>query len=252
MREKIKMLIESYVKVYKDKTNVVSQWKQPIVKFASAKNPDFKQLKFEFNGAHYMPEDLVKNPQTIITYFLPFEESIADSNIEGKNSSREWSIAYIETNELILHLNEYITDFLDKEGYHSAYMSATHNFNEETLMSQWSHRHVAEIAGLGTFGLNNMLITEAGCCGRIGSIVTTKKMKPSKRVSKENCLYKLDGSCGVCVEGCQFGALTYDKFNRHKCYEICLSNDQYHSTLGVTDVCGKCCVHLPCSFTNPS
>jgi len=251
MEEKINALIKSYVNDYSNKKDVFSQWQQPITKFASAKDPDFKKLKMSVDHSHLMPEDLLKNAKTIITYFLPFEKSIADSNKKGKNSSREWSVAYIETNQLISDLNQYIIKFLEKEGYKGTLIPATHNFNEETLISQWSHRHVAEISGLGTFGLNNMLITEAGCCGRIGSIVTTIDLKPSDKVNEENCLYKYDGSCGICVENCKFGALTYDKFNRKRCYEICLMNDQYHTNLGVTDVCGKCCVNLHCSFKNP-
>ena len=38
--------------------------------------------------------------------------------------------------------------------------------------SCWSQRHVARIAGLGSFGMNQMLITESGCCGRFFSVIT--------------------------------------------------------------------------------
>ena len=40
-------------------------------------------------------------------------------------------------------------------------------------------------------------------------------------------------------------------FNRHKCYEMCLDNDRFHSELGLVDVCGKCLVNVPCSTKNP-
>jgi hypothetical protein len=40
-----------------------------------------------------MPEDLLENAKTIITYFLPFEKIIADSNKDGKNSSRKWILS---------------------------------------------------------------------------------------------------------------------------------------------------------------
>ena len=51
----------------------------------------------------------------------------------------------------------------------------------KNLISDWSHRHVAVIAGLGKFGLNNMLITDNGCCGRVGSFITDLKIEPTKR-----------------------------------------------------------------------
>jgi epoxyqueuosine reductase QueG len=251
MEEEILRLIESYVLNYRSKEDVISGWKKPIVKFAATNDIGFEQLKETVGENHLMPDDLIANSKSVITYFLPFNQEIAVSNINGKNSSKEWSVAYIETNQLISNLNKYIKEFLEKKGYECSLIPATHNFDEETLMSHWSHRHIAEIAGLGTFGLNNMLITEAGCCGRIGSIVSTIELTPSKKISSENCLYKLDGSCGICVNNCSFEALTYDGFNRKRCYEICLINDEYHSDLGITDVCGKCCVNLPCSFINP-
>jgi epoxyqueuosine reductase QueG len=59
---------------------------------------------------------------------------------------------------MILNLNIFIKDQLEKVGFKSNVLPATHNFNEETLISDGSHRHVAVIAGLGIFGLNNMLI----------------------------------------------------------------------------------------------
>jgi hypothetical protein len=45
MEEKIKSLIESYVKDYSNKTDVLSKWKHPINKYASAKHLNFNKLK---------------------------------------------------------------------------------------------------------------------------------------------------------------------------------------------------------------
>jgi epoxyqueuosine reductase QueG len=251
MEKEMIQLIESYVLQYSQMKSVNTDWKKPIVGFANAEDKAFEQLKFSVSKNHLVPKDLIENAKSVITYFLPFSENIAISNINGKYSSKEWSVAYVETNQLINDLNSHIKKYLENNGYQCSLIPATHNFDEETLMSRWSHRHVANIAGLGTFGINNMLITESGCCGRVGSVVSSIHLKPSEKIKKENCLYKLDGTCGVCVAKCSFGALTYKDFNREKCYEICLINDQYHFDLGITDVCGKCCVGIPCSFNNP-
>lgn len=35
-------------------------------------------------------------------------------------------------------------------------------FDQNILKSNWSHRHFAKIAGIGTFGINNMLISKNG------------------------------------------------------------------------------------------
>jgi hypothetical protein len=55
----------------------------------------------------------------------------------------------------------------------------THNFNEEDLTAGWSHKSVAFVAGLGTFGVNRMLITPAGCAGRFGSMVISAEIPPT-------------------------------------------------------------------------
>jgi epoxyqueuosine reductase QueG len=179
-------------------------------------------------------------------------KKIVKSNAKRGASSREWATAYVETNIMIREINQYISDELSKNGVRSAVVPATKFFDEKRLISNWSHRHVAYIAGLGKFGLNRMLITEMGCAGRIGSFVTDAEIPPTKRSDGEFCLYKSDLSCKKCVEKCTFGALSTDSFDRHRCYEMCLENaEKYQGYVEIADVCGKCLALVPCSFKNP-
>ncbi len=96
---------------------------------------------------------------------------------------------------LISNLNDFLCEELEKIGANSYAIPGSYNFDSEKLVSDWSQRHIAFIAGLGTFGLNNMLITEKGCCGRIGSIITSLELEPTKRPENEYCLYKHNNSC---------------------------------------------------------
>lgn len=251
MKEKIEKLIIDYVENYSNNNNIQTKWKKPIIKFANAKDKGFIKLKKIVTPTHALPKDFLNNAKTVIAYFLPFEEKIAKSNIKGKFCSEKWAKAYLETNDLISNLNKYIKAELEKKDYSASLIPATHNFDEEILKSDWSHRHVANIAGLGTFGINNMLITEKGCCGRIGSIITDVEVESSEKIYKENCLYKYNGSCKKCIENCSINSFDKDKFDRFKCYDFLLENDKYHNDLDLTDACGKCCVDLPCSFVNP-
>lgn len=118
-------------------------------------------------------------------------------------------------------------------------------------MSDWSHRHVAWIAGLGTFGLHNLLITARGCCGRLGSFVTDAACTPSASPGFEYCLFKSKGTCGACVKNCVTGALKEDSFDRHRCYGLLLENAALFENEGLADVCGKCTCAVPCSFAIP-
>ncbi|MFX0068730.1 MAG: epoxyqueuosine reductase [Candidatus Hodarchaeota archaeon] len=251
MDEKIQRIIKTFVKGYKIEFETATSWYEPLVAFADAHDPLFKEMKSVVGSSHSTPTDLLEDAETVVSYFIPFDKGIALSNAGGKNASREWAIAYIETNRLIEDLNKHLSGQLDELNFESIILPATHNFDRKKLISNWSHKHVAFVAGLGGFGLHQMFITEKGCCGRLGSLITNAKAKPTKKPGKEFCLYNYDGSCKKCIENCIFGALTTESFDRHKCYSVCVANSKLHSSLGLADVCGKCVCVVPCSFENP-
>lgn len=252
MKDKLENLIKTFIKKYSENPNIKSSWKEPLIAYADAYDDDFIKLKKIVSPTHALPHDFLDNAKTVVTYFIPFNDDIVKSNMKDRHSSKEWSIAYLETNKLIFDLNTYIKSELDKLGFNSNIIPATHNFDTKKLISDWSHRHVAVIAGLGTFGINNMLITDKGCCGRVGSFVTDMKIEASPKIKNENCLYKSLNICKTCVERCVNDALKIDSFDRHRCYEMCLINDNFHNDLGLVDVCGKCLVGVPCSSKNPN
>lgn len=244
IRKKITSFAASYP--HADQTG----WKEPLVAYARADDPLFARLKEIVSPTHALPCDLLEEAETVITYFLPFHDQVTESNIKGRYSSKTWALSYLETNKLIADLNRHLQELLMEKGYKAVYVPATHNFDPKTLLSDWSHRSAAFIAGLGTFGLNRMLITEKGCCGRIGSLFTDLKLKPGKRPGGEYCLHKAGGSCGRCTKMCVNSALKIEAYDRHKCHEMCLLNAKRFSDLeSIADVCGKCLVGVPCSST---
>lgn len=252
MKQIIENLIKEYIKGYSSLNSVETRWEEPLIAFADALDPLFSGLKAAVSPTHALPTDFLSDAKTVITFFIPFEKSVVSSNAGGRECSRTWAVAYIETNKLIVDLNLFLRDQLASRGFKAAVIPPTHNFDEKKLISDWSHRHAAYIAGLGSFGLNNMLITEKGCCGRVGSLITNAEIEPAKREKTEFCLYKRKGICKKCIDRCVNSALKVDSFDRHKCYEMCLYNDKLHSDIGLSDVCGKCLVNVPCSFVNPS
>ncbi|MDR1471676.1 MAG: hypothetical protein LBS75_04055 [Synergistaceae bacterium] len=232
--------------------NQLKLWNKPIVEIISAKDGKLKMLKEAISVEHFMPHDVLPDAKSIISFFIPFRENIVKSNIEGTLASEEWVIAYIKTNDLIKTINNDIEKLMSQSGYKVGKIPATHNFDEEKLISNWSHRHIAYIAGVGTFGINNMLITKNGCCGRFGSIIINYELDEYKQADevRERCLNKLNGSCGICQKKCTVSAYE-NKYDRHKCYKQCLENAEYHKNIGYADVCGKCLVGLPCSIKEP-
>lgn len=252
MQETICRMISEYTAAYPECAGTETRWGEPLVAFAAADDELFASLRQRVSPSHALPAELLPEARTVIVYFIPFADNVIESNIPGKGCSREWAVAYIETNKLILDLNCFLHDQLEKLGYKSAVTPATHNFDPKKLISDWSHRHIAYIAGLGSFGLNNMLITEKGCCGRLGSLVTDLVIEPARRSGEENCLFRQRGLCGNCAAKCVMGALAPEGFDRHSCYAMCLENADRYAEIGLADVCGKCLVGMPCSKINPA
>ena len=251
MHEEITHLLKEFIADYKVINNIKTEWREALIAFANAKDPLFLQLKQVVNEDHKLPHELLKQAESVISFFIPFNDEVVFSNSNGVNASREWAIAYVETNKLITDLTRFLANFLEEKHYTCYEVPPTHNFDTNKLKRYWSHKHAAYIAGLGKFGLHKMLITEKGCCGRLGSLITSAKLDTTERINDEFCLYFQDGSCTQCVEKCTFDALHLDSFERHKCYEICLKNGRLYSKIGKSDMCGKCACGVPCSLINP-
>jgi epoxyqueuosine reductase QueG len=218
---------------------------------ADADDPLFRRLKQTVSPAHLLPGDLLPGARSVVVFFIPFEKAVTRSNVSGEDASREWARAYIDTNTLIGGVNRHMTAVIEASGHRAAVTPATHNFDPLTLMSAWSHRHIAVVAGLGRMGVNNMLITKKGCSGRLGSFVTTLPLEADARPSRESCLHLNGNECLRCVSRCVGEALTASGFDRVKCYALCRRNEELHKGIGKADVCGKCVVGLPCSWTDP-
>ncbi|MFX1477044.1 MAG: hypothetical protein ACFFCI_02825 [Promethearchaeota archaeon] len=104
-QENIESLINGFIEKYKIHNVVVTNWREPIFGIANAKDPLFTQLKQVAYQNHKLPNELLKGAKTVISYFIPFNEEVVLSNTTERNASLEWAIAYIETNKLIVKLN---------------------------------------------------------------------------------------------------------------------------------------------------
>jgi epoxyqueuosine reductase QueG len=244
--------IDRTIEQWKEKTGK-DYWQKPLVGIASADDPLFAQLKVAVSPDHAMPQELLKEAQSVIVFFLPFKPSLGEENDrETFWAARTWAESYVTTNALIGTINTHLKNVLEEAGYSAFSTPATHNFDETKLISGWSHKHLAYIAGLGTFGFHHLLITQAGCCGRLGSLVTSVALTATARPQQERCLVKAGHRCWACVPKCQYEALHKTHYDRQACYQQLLKNDAYYSDLPLVDVCGKCACEVPCSYGIPS
>ena len=249
MRQKIEDRIWAFIEAYCGGRALPIIWKRPIVRFADANHPGFSQLKEIVDPGHYHPRDYLPDAQNVLSWFLPFLPEVGKNNLEGELSSPQWADAYLVTNEMAAWINDQLVVYIQRElGANASVPSDAGMIGMDNPRSRWSQRHVAYLAGHGTFGMNNMLISDAGSVGRYFSIVTDLDLEPDAPVTEERCLGKRDGSCGLCMARCEAGALTEAGFDRFKCLRQCLVNMERYPG---ADVCGKCTVELPCSYKIP-
>ncbi|MGB7096142.1 MAG: hypothetical protein WBD62_15970 [Anaerolineales bacterium] len=236
-----------------DVTNseLITDYRDPIIGFVSANDLAFSNLSQLTEFEHLMPEDLLPGALSVVSFFLPFAPEIVDSNRVNKDLvAREWAVAYHETNALIGQITSGLIEKLSQYGIQAAAEPATGNFDETALRSRWSHKSIAVMSGIGSFGLHQLVITDAGCAGRFGSLVIDVELPTGKPAQKERCEYFLTGACIDCVLGCPVDAIDEEKqFNRQACWQQCLRNAQYFLDLGDDiHVCGKCAVVGPCAL----
>ncbi|MEG2222430.1 MAG: epoxyqueuosine reductase [Oscillospiraceae bacterium] len=249
MREQLIQTIERHRADWCAERGQKSLWRTPLVGFADAGAPGFAALRQVVDASHFLPTDFLPEATIVVSYFLPFSRELADTNRREGATSPEWAEAYLTTNQLAIWLNDRLVEDLQAWGIRAAVPQGTGILSQERLWSRWSQRHVAYLAGLGTFGRNNLLISHAGSCGRYFSIVTDWKGIPDRPSTAEACLWKRDGSCGLRAARCPVHALGADGFDRHACFAVCMGNEARYPG---ADVCGKCDVGLPCSFGIPA
>lgn len=222
-------------------------WREPLVGLADAGSPMFPELRVVAHPSHKVPQDYLPGARTVISYFMPFVREVVGDNAGGERPVGSWSHAYSLTNAMCAEMNRFIASQVEAMGFRAAVPEDAGTIIDGTY-SVWSQRHVARIAGLGNFGVNGMLITEAGCAGRFFSVVTDIQCAHDAPCLEERCLFRIDGSCGRCMKACPVSALTGDGFRRDACLERCTEN----VPLTGEQICGKCLCAMPCSMRDPS
>ncbi|MDR1051093.1 MAG: hypothetical protein LBP95_08455 [Deltaproteobacteria bacterium] len=126
------------------------------------------------------------------------------------------------------------------------------------IASNWSHRHAAFAAGLGTFGLCDALITRVGKAHRLGSLVIESRLEPTPRPYEkpyEYCLFHSAGRCRKCVGRCPAGALSPAGHDKTLCggfldAAVPRIKELYPDLAGAYG-CGLCQSAVPCGERIP-
>jgi len=85
------------------------------------------------------------------------------------------------------------------------------------LMGDFSHKHAAEIAGLGGIGLINILVTKPyGPRVWLGSVITTAPLLEDPQVGEKRERICIEG-CNLCADACPVGAISEEGIDKKRC-----------------------------------
>ena len=124
--------------------------------------------------------------------------------------------------------------------------------------SNWSERHAAYAAGLGTFGLCDGLITPVGKAVRIGSVIAAMDITPTPRPYKDHhayCLHFTEDICRKCIPRCPVKALSESGHDKKRCMQY--TEQTMHKYIRReygfdTYACGLCQSTVPCTDKIPT
>ena len=247
---------------------------EPLVQFADGNDPIFTEYKTIIDPAHLTPREVVAKTFNkrveaipthlyIISWILPITSKTRESNRRrAVTPSRRWAYTRWHGENFNDAMREHVVKLLTEMGYLAVapvlapYFDKTLS-NEEGGYSNWSERHVAYAAGLGTFSLSDGFITERGIAHRCGNVVTNLVLPASPRTAESpysNCLFYVDGSCKACITRCPAGAITEEGHDKIKCREYMRSEISYLRKEYDVDIigCGLCQTEIPCESRNPT
>ena len=253
---------------------------EPLVGFADGDDAIFRDYKEIIADFHLTPrEALAKHLESkggshanlpvisVISYVLPITyETRLSLRRETMIPSLRWNHTRWHGQDFIYELSRYVVSLLESLGYQAVAPELADFYKYQKLPSgyvyNWSQRHIAYAAGLGTFSLNDGFITAKGIAMRCGSVVTDAGIKYTPRVHKDhlaNCLFYSDGSCMRCAERCPAGAISELGHDKNKCREFLFTRQKEivkelgreEGYIGRYLGCGLCQTKVPCEFRIP-
>lgn len=231
----------------------------PIVGYASPDNDYIVSLagNTAANIDLMQPIEWLPNVKTVISIFLPFSEWMRKENRGGNWPSPGWLYGRVNGQETINRMADALQGEIIKAGHDAVVPAADPRFkvymkretNSPSLFtSNWSERHVAHAAGLGTFGISGGIITEKGMAGRLTSVITSLYLEPSVHDYIGRFDYCI--SCGKCADNCPGHAI--DLSSKKKDHVAC---ERYLAQIRVVEEpfygCGKCACDVPCENVRP-
>jgi epoxyqueuosine reductase len=247
---------------------------EPLVGFADGDDPLFGEYKTIVGAHHLTPREALDlhrsvnrpSPVTVISFIMPVSRQTRLKQREETGiPSLQWNRTRWHGQDFIYELSRQLVSLLEGLGYRAvAPETATfHKVDVRAFTSNWSQRHIAYAAGLGTFGLTDGFLTPRGLAMRCGSVVTDAAIAPTRRSFKDHyaaCLFYQGKECGRCIQRCPAGAISGQGHDKQKCLdylnirqkEMVRELGREAEFIGRYPGCGLCQTRVPCEAGIPA
>ncbi len=198
-----------------------------------------------FKGAPkgHRPGDLLKGAESVVVMAVALPAAAFESA-----PSREYSMSYMAGNRELDRIAFKVAKALQEKGFRAIQIPASPPYDLEQMMGDLSHRHAGQLAGVGVFGKNSLLLSPRyGPRIRLVSVVTDARLRPDKELSLDLCK-----ECDRCIRACPAKALLGEgEVDKPKC-------DDHHIEVGrrlqldnQELICGVCIRVCPVGRVRP-
>jgi len=246
----------------------------PLVGFSSGADPLYDEYKSHIGSFYFTPLELftksfpdkkiLAEDISVISWIIPSTAKTRREQAEQKkHPSERWvrtrDIGEKFNNEIRMH----VVRQLETSGIEAvAPLLSPHWARSDegpyAPCSNWSERHAAYAAGLGTFGLCDGLITPVGKAMRSGSVIAAIRIPASVRPYNDHhayCLHFSENICRKCIPRCPVNALSEAGHDKKRCmqYTEHVMHDYIKKEYGFdTYACGLCQSWVPCTDKIPT
>ncbi len=246
----------------------------PLVGVARGDDPMFHTIRSSIGPSHWLPEQAFAaafpaeaarpDELSVISWVLPHTEQ---TRIEHRRQSQypglRWSLAHRDGERFNEALRTYLTEELTRRGFPATAPTQLSRSYKETppqngVETTWSERHAAYACGLGTFSINEGLITPRGMAMRTGSVVARITLPATPRLYTSHtawCLHFTTGKCLVCAQRCPVQAISASGHDKQKCLDyinnVTAPYVRDHQLGELVYCCGLCQVGVPCEARVP-
>ncbi|MHB8986044.1 MAG: 4Fe-4S dicluster domain-containing protein [Eubacteriales bacterium] len=157
--------------------------------------------RYQQAPSDHRPEDFLPGAKSVTTFAYQLNGGPLNNLPVTRN---QYMVEFEAVNQILLQTAHNIARFLESSGYESVAFGPESAIGDyPRLKGDFSYKHSAVLCGLGSFGINNLLLTpEHFARVRLACVITAAPLEYDEPLATQAC-----HQCLKCVRACPSGAL---------------------------------------------